>query len=513
MSMSSPYATQVERGGYTAIVYADGDEIVAEDAVGKAILEGTNAATVINAAVDALPANGGLVSLADKFTITATITIDTEGVILLGDSWKNSGLVTTADIPLITITPDASKIIIEKLYLQGANDVAKTSNHGIYFSGSTVKYDILLKDLYIHQTYDGLNGFKVAYMDVDNFRCLKSKHDAVHITADISDYSTIFGTNWYLKEYANYGCHFDFLMGSKIVNLWLEGNSAAVRGLNVDHSFMNWFTNVDCENHIGYGAVFQNDAFGSEISGGWFAGNDDTGFIALTSKQMSLSQCYFIDNDTMGLYYKDSDRMNINNCYAIKNSQTGAGAYGGLVFENVTNSIISGSHSYDDQGAKTQRYGIQEIGTCDYNKFAANNLRGNLTLGILTLGSHNSYDLNLKSTIFDLSGGASDIEVFHAIAPCTIVGYQILYTEASSADAGANIRIGRYQSGVALDNDYFNISTSEVSKNKGYSKFFQTSDLTQKVIAVGDTVTVGTAGGKTGTGEVCVLLMLAEQSD
>lgn len=512
MSSKSPFTTQIERGGYSAIVYADGDYIVAEDDVGVIIAEGTNAATVINAAVDSLPANGGLVFLKDKFTTTATITIDTEGVTLIGDSWGNSGLSTTSNIPLITITPAAVKTIIERMWLEGANDVAKTANHGILFSGATVKYDIQLRDLIIHQTYDGLNGSKVSYLYLDNLQCVKSKHDGFHITADGSDYSTIFGTNVFLKQNANIGMYFTYLMGSKFTNMFVEGDSISYRGIESDNGFMNCFTNMDLENFTDMGAYLSNDKY-STITASWFGGNGNVGVYADGCSMNSVSQSVFVENDTMGLYFKNCERMIINNSFAQKNSITGAGSYSGFTFENTTNSIISNSHSYDDQGTKTQHYGIEEIGTSDYNKYIGNNLRSNQTLGILTVGAHNSYDLNLKSTIFDLSGGASDIEVFHAIAPCTLVGYQILYTEASSADAGVNIRIGRYQSGVALDDDYFDVSASEVSKNKGYAKFFKTADLTQKVIAVGDTITVGTAGAKTGTGEVCLILLFAEQSD
>ncbi|MCK9601323.1 MAG: right-handed parallel beta-helix repeat-containing protein [Sphaerochaeta sp.] len=165
-------------------------------------------------------------------------------------------------------------------------------------------------------------------------------------------------------------------------------------------------------------------------------------------------------------------------------------------------------------GRHTQKYGIYVEAGSDYNTFGRNVINGNVTFGIYDLGSSNkSYDRQIQSDKLDLSGAATDVEGFFATCPCYLVGYQLLYTEASSADAGVNIRIGRYQNGVALDDDYFDISVSEVSKNLGYSKAFIGSDLTQKVIAAGDTVTVGTAGGKAGTGEVMIVLHIAEMAD
>jgi hypothetical protein len=513
MNLKSPFTTQVERGGYSAIVYEDGDLIVAENDVGTVIAEGTNAATIINAGVDSLPANGGLILLKDRFVITETITLDTVGIIFQGDSWHNSGLETTSDIPMITVTDGAPKLIIEKLWLEGANDVAKTNNQGILFSGTTAKYDMQLQDIFIHQAYDGVKGHKIAYIGMDNVRISKTKHDAIHITGEATAYSGFHATNVFLKEYGNCGMYLTYNMGNELINMWLEGDNVGTYGLYCDHGYMNFLSNIDSENHSQAGYYFGNDVFGSTLNGLWSGGNDNNSFVAVDSKQLMVSQCYALDDQNMGFYIKDADRMTFNQCYAMINSQSGAGAHSGFTFENVTNSIITGSHAYDYQGTKTQKYGIEELGTSDYNRFVNNNLRGNLILGIYTIGAHNAYDLHKKSSIFDLSGGASDIESFHAIAPCTLVGYQILYTEASSADAGVNIRIGRYQSGVALDDDYFDISTSEVSKNKGYAKFFKTADLTQKTIAVGDTITVGTAGGKTGTGGVCLILLIAEQSD
>lgn len=52
MSVRSPYSTQKERGGYSAIVYKDGDLYVTEDNLGTIILESAIASTVIQAALD-----------------------------------------------------------------------------------------------------------------------------------------------------------------------------------------------------------------------------------------------------------------------------------------------------------------------------------------------------------------------------------------------------------------------------------------------------------------------------
>ncbi|MDD4985453.1 MAG: right-handed parallel beta-helix repeat-containing protein [Dehalococcoidales bacterium] len=167
-------------------------------------------------------------------------------------------------------------------------------------------------------------------------------------------------------------------------------------------------------------------------------------------------------------------------------------------------------------GRKTQEYGYIEeaAGTLNYTVLKDNVFIGNATGGIgARIGANNTCDIEAMSIALDLTGGATDIEVFHAKCPCVLTGYVILYSIATGGGAGVNIRVGRYQDGVALDDNYFDTTVSEVNKAKGYSKHFATAALTQAKIAAGDTITVGTAGAKADTGEVIVILEIAEMAD
>ena len=76
MSVRSPYSTQIERGGYSAVVYKDGDFAIAQDEVGTIIKEGSNAATVIQAAIDSCDKKGKVV-LADRFDTDTELTFPT----------------------------------------------------------------------------------------------------------------------------------------------------------------------------------------------------------------------------------------------------------------------------------------------------------------------------------------------------------------------------------------------------------------------------------------------------
>lgn len=99
----------------------------------------------------------------------------------------------------------------------------------------------------------------------------------------------------------------------------------------------------------------------------------------------------------------------------------------------------------------------------------------------------------------DLSGVAqSDIPILHSSKACTLTKAILVYTEASSADAGVAIKIGKES-----DNDYYYTGTSETSKAQWYTKDVT---LLNTDLAAGDTVVCSNAGGKTGTGEILVCI-------
>jgi len=166
-------------------------------------------------------------------------------------------------------------------------------------------------------------------------------------------------------------------------------------------------------------------------------------------------------------------------------------------------------------GVQSQSYGIQESGASDYNTYKNNDLRGNVTSGIVTVGAHNVYDQMPRSTVLDLSGGATDVLTFPAVAaPRLLVGFRVIYNEATTAfGVTVTIRIGRLQADATYDDDYYASVLSEKSKARGYSRHYATAALLQQVIAAGESVTVGMAGSSGATGEIQVELEIVEMAD
>uniref|UniRef100_A0A6H2A0N1 Major tropism determinant N-terminal domain-containing protein n=1 Tax=viral metagenome TaxID=1070528 RepID=A0A6H2A0N1_9ZZZZ len=102
-------------------------------------------------------------------------------------------------------------------------------------------------------------------------------------------------------------------------------------------------------------------------------------------------------------------------------------------------------------------------------------------------------------SVIDLSGAAvSNIPILHTSRALTLLKAIILYTEATSADAGVTITIGKEATAA-----YYYTGTSEISKAQWYEL-----DVTLLAtdIAAGDTVICGCAGGKVGTGEVLICI-------
>ena len=102
----------------------------------------------------------------------------------------------------------------------------------------------------------------------------------------------------------------------------------------------------------------------------------------------------------------------------------------------------------------------------------------------------------VRSTIIDLSGAAVvDQVLLHATQNITITKATVLYvTENSSANTGVAIKIGK-----ETDDNYFYDGTSEASKTKWDETLLS---LLATNLDAGDSLVVGSAGSKTGTGEI-----------
>lgn len=110
-----------------------------------------------------------------------------------------------------------------------------------------------------------------------------------------------------------------------------------------------------------------------------------------------------------------------------------------------------------------------------------------------------------QETIADLSGSASTHFLFVADRAYTIEECYAVYVEASSADAGIKLNIGKMIVGTD-DPDYFvDDVNSLASKETAYR---QSLTLANSTVAKGDVIYFTNAGGKVGTGNVIIQMVL-----
>lgn len=128
MSLTSPHPTKIERGAYSVIVFVDGDLAVAEDNVGTIIKEDSDAATVINAAINSLgdgTSKLGSISLKGTFNLSSSLTFPYYYV-----SGHHVGLILQGDgnDTVLNYTPITGYAI--SLSAEGATSDSRTcSNH------------------------------------------------------------------------------------------------------------------------------------------------------------------------------------------------------------------------------------------------------------------------------------------------------------------------------------------------------------------------------------------------
>lgn len=520
------------------------------------ICNGVDDDVEINAAIDAVAANGGKVLLSNgTFTTASSITIPNY-VTLQGQGWStiidcdaapavvairnldqiggNSGIIlrdfkldvvatSNTEEAMELLTADAaagvmSDCLVERIWVVGVDGGAGGTVNPIIVgstartAGAALSDNMRIKECRVETCRGGLR-LKL---------CKKSVID--HCYMNTTKYGAFIQTSSYLCKVTECIVDTPYNMGVAIESscdeCTLSGNivdgSVSASGINVEQTCTNIRVEgnvaVNCASGTGIrmsavtggGQIIGNKAYGCRV--GLFCGSSTN--ISITG---NVSQ----HNDRQGLAIKESQGIVVAGNVLEDNSQAGAGSYSGIELNNdvgdpactgvgITGNRISGAN---------HQYGIEEIRDSDYNFFRDNDIRDYNTAPIYVLGSHTMVDKSERAiTLMDLSGGVIDQEVYHAVLPCQLVAYTLVYTEASSVNAGVNVRVGRYADGVALDDDYFDLSVSEVSKGLGYAKHFVTGDLTQSIIPAGSTVTAGTAGAKVGTGEVLVILHIAEMS-
>lgn len=132
-----------------------------------------------------------------------------------------------------------------------------------------------------------------------------------------------------------------------------------------------------------------NECQDCTISGNNSYDNDISGITGAYSTKCSVTDNTCAANTQHGIYI-EGDYHNITGNIA-KNNSIGSTTYSGIRLVNVNRSTVSDNVCYDDQAGHTQKYGIYENGSSDYNTYIGNTTYGNVTSGISTVGANNVF--------------------------------------------------------------------------------------------------------------------------
>jgi parallel beta-helix repeat protein len=504
------------------------------------VCDGVDDDVEIQAAIDALPATGGkIILLEGNFVTAANITVPanttlegvgfasiitptgaaiTNGFELNGDNiiLRDMKVILAAGAggggtrPNVIYATGRTSLILDTLWIVGddsvGDDGSDARQNGIYLltcDGADIT------DCFIEcNKRHGVHGNALTHSHVEGCKIFDNTGNGVLLDG-VSTQNRITGSNIHGNDngvYIDSGASNNVIAGSSI-------NSNAADGVIIDSALVvvsgnSIFANTERGIHLidASGCVLT----GNQVESNGTGGTKYSGIYLVSSERITITGNAIPGNGLHGLYIFRSSYCSVGSNICT-GQDTGDGInITGDATENADYNTLAGNTCQGNAGQ-----GIEIAGGTDANRnqIKANNTMNNTGLGIVDAGTNTIFDQVMHSIALDLTGGATDIEVFFAKCPGILAGYTILYSVATGGGAGVNIRVGRYQDGVALDDDYFDVSTSELNKSKGYSKHFVSADLTQSVIASGDTITVGTAGGKADTGEVILILEIAEMSN
>jgi len=397
------------------IIYQENGVIYAKNGKTGAIeFSGTDAATVIQQAINALSAVGGgkIFIKAGRYSLIKSINLNNTSNIWLVGEGNSTVIKVLGNFPAFVLN-NAIRCGIVRMHIYGSNDSSNTTNHGIYITGTIhncVENRII--DVFVEKCYDGIRIDCGDIIWLERVYCWDNKNAGLNLAGDAT-----WKVNWinvvdsYFGNNVKFGILGSYVMGAKFMNVVVEGGNVTEYGIFMDYSFLNWFINLDVENCVYTGIVSQRSidagGQGNSFLSGWSAGNGANGIYLYRERRAIINAFNINHNKNNGILLSSSEQCSVEACKVFDNSLASAGAYHGILLDSSTGIIVRGNHVFDTRAIndKTQGYGIYEYSASDYNIIINNDVRGNKTGGIVRAGEHSKvmrnigYDTeNFKST-------------------------------------------------------------------------------------------------------------------
>jgi len=425
------------------------------------VCDGTADDVQIQAAIDALPADGGKVVLSEgnflggKVTLDNYVTIEGQGegtIYKLADATNDFIFTasTKTGVKLLNFTVDGNK----------ANQT--TYSAGIYLSGC----NRCLVDLYVHDVYgSGVNFDNITINSEVRGTIADCTHNNI-IIATLSAENIVRITRSSGSSESGlsfYTSGIGYPTNNTVIGGVFESNTQDGIYSSSNGNENNNIVGAICKGNTRYGInlkgnsqaigcyVLDNGNHGISVAGnGWaisnsrIEGNNGYGISVLADvTHVRIVGNLVEENEYEGMQLRGISHSIISNNIVRNNAQATADRAG--IFLQVgtgesTDNVLMGNECYDDQATKTQAHGIQEANAADYNVIIGNDVRENKTAGIVVVGSNTIVRNNL-GYITENSGSATvlntttSIVVNHGLAttPTRVLLTARLWSDAAKA--------------------------------------------------------------------------------
>ena len=353
------------------LVVAASDSSPKSKAQADYVCDGTDDHVEIQAALDALPADGGEVRLSEgTYYIEVSLALDSNQT--LRGCGKNTILTTTtANLDIITATgsvgSEKTGILIADLCIDG--DAGGVANE----DGILWTYVDYSKIHNVWSQDNGDDGMDFSYCDFNEIignTCQGNGDNGINLYR--SNYNnTIVGNA--CQGNGSDGIHtFTTNHNNTISGNTCQGNGGA--GICISHSNNNTIVGNTVQGN-GYNGIYLEDANNNTIVGNTVQGNGYDGINLSAANNNTISGNTFQGNDRAGIYVETSDNNNIVGNVCLENSQDTDNTSDNIFLMDSDYNLINGNICRRGTQANKPRYGINiSNDACDRNCLIGNDL-------------------------------------------------------------------------------------------------------------------------------------------
>ncbi len=328
--------------------------IVATDGSGDFNTDGTDDEVEINAALNSLPAGGGVVYMKEgTYNITTSIIIPDDNVEIIG-AGASTRITTTQDIAMITMT-NVERISIHLIYLYGAG-VGGVTNYGIYFDNVDTSS---IDGCWIENV-----GFAAIYLTN------ASNQNTIHNCKIINN--SRLGIYMYASSYNN------------ILNNQCSNNNLNAAIFLEHDCFFNVIISNQCNDNGVSGIILGDNSDHNIIEGNVILSNDWRGIMILeTADNNTITNNQILRNIADGIYIRSHDNMiSSNECF--DNDFGNTGTYNGIILVEADRNVIT-----NNRCSGNDDWGINIFDMfCNDNLVIGNTCIGNTTGAIQDNGTN-----------------------------------------------------------------------------------------------------------------------------